>query len=159
MAVVNENSAQAKAILGTGPKLAAYRDMGEALHQNFNHAQVVAGDATSVQRLFKIPAGIYRFHRGGQSQVFFSAFGAARVLDIGWEAYLDKNGVAVAADPDGLNVDADVSAAGVVVLGLAIAVGYKDFESRDGVWIISTVAGGTIPALATIDGVAVFTKG
>lgn len=158
MAVVNENSEQAKAILGTGRKLAAYKDMGSILAQVFNHTEVVAGDATSVQKLFKIPAGIYRFHRGGLSQVFFSAFGASRVLDIGWEAYLDKDGVAVAADPDGLNVDIDVSAAGVAVLGLAIAIGYKDFESRDGVWISSTVAGGTIPAAATLNGVAMFTR-
>jgi hypothetical protein len=151
MAVVNENSAQANAIL-TGKMLAAHKDQARVLELVFNHTQVVAGDATSEQKLVKIPAGIFRFHRT-LSNIFFSAFGAARVLDIGWLAYVDKNGTAVAASANGLNDNIDVSAAGTAIIGLAIAVGYKDFESRDGVWITSTVAGGTIPAGATLDGV------
>jgi hypothetical protein len=150
MAVVNENSAQAQARLG-GRKLGAFKDQASPLILEINHTEVVAGDATSVQRLQFIPPGMYRFKRD-LSFVRFSAFGAARVLDIGWEAYVDKDGTAVAASAAGLNNDIDVSAAGGANIGTALTVGYKDFESRDGVWISSTVAGGTIPAAATIDG-------
>lgn len=158
MAVTTESTPQAKAILGTGPKLAAYKDMGSLLCQNFNFTQgAAAGDAGSTARLFKIPAGIYRLWRG-VSTIWFSAFGAARVLDIGWEAYVDKDGTAVVASANGLNNDINVAAAGTAFIGTAIAVGYKDFESRGGVWIVATVAGGTIPVGATLDGVAVMSK-
>lgn len=158
MAVTNESSPQAKAILGTGPKLAAYKDMASLLCQNFNFTQgAAAGDATSTARLFKIPAGIYRLHRG-LSTIWFSAFGAARVLDIGWEAYVDKDGTVVGANAAGLNDDIDVELAGTAFIGAAIAVGYKDFESRAGVWIVATVAVDTIPAGTTLDGIAVFSK-
>jgi hypothetical protein len=150
MAVVNENSAQAQARLG-GRKQAAFKDQASPLMLVFNHTQVVAGDATSVQKLQFIPPGMYRFHRD-LSFIRFSAFGAARVLDIGWEAYVDKDGTAVAASAAGLNNDIDVSAAGGAVIGIALTVGYRDFESRDGLWISSTIAGGTIPAAATLDG-------
>ena len=158
MAVTTESSPQAKAILGTGPKLAAYKDMASYLGQNFNFVQgAAAGDIASTARLFKIPAGIYRMHRA-LSTIWFSAFGAARTLNIGWEAYVDKDGTTVAASAAGLNSAIDVSAAGTAFLGTAIAVGYKDFESRGGVWIVAVVAGGTIPAATTLDGVATFSK-
>jgi hypothetical protein len=156
MAVVNENSEQANALL-TGRTLGAYKAMASGLWLPINHSEAVAGDATSVQRLTKIPAGLFRFWRGA-SFLNFSAFGASRVLDIGWEAYKDRDGNDVVADPDGLNVDLDVSAAGSGNLGAALTRGYKDFDSRDGVWIVSVVAGGTIPANATIDGCLFLTK-
>jgi hypothetical protein len=101
-----------------------------------------------------IPPGIYRLHRD-LSFIRFSAFGAGRTLSIGWEAYLDKDGTTVAASAAGLNSAADVSAAGVLNVGTVITVGYKDFESRNGIWISSTVAVATIPVGATIDGMLV----
>jgi hypothetical protein len=156
MAVTNENSAQAQARLG-GRKLPSYRDQGRALLLVINHTEVVAGDATSVQRLQFIPPGFFRLHRA-LSNIFFSAFGASRLLGIGWEAYVDKDGTAVAASASGLNASIDVAAAGTAIIGLAIATGYKDFESRDGVWISSVVAGGTIPVGATLDGVLFLTE-
>lgn len=155
MAVVNENSIQATSHLG-GRKLAAYRDQASLLGLVINHTEVVAGDATSVQRLQWIPPGTYRLHRD-LSFVRFSAFGAGRTLSIGWEAYQDKDGVTVAASAAGLCSAVDVSAVGVTNVGIAIATGYKDFESKGGIWISSTVAVATIPAGATIDGILVLT--
>jgi hypothetical protein len=155
MAVVNENSAQAVAKMG-GRKLAAYRDQAQFLNLEINHTEVVAGDATSVQRLCWIPPGLYRLKRD-LSFIRFSAFGASRTLHIGWEAYQDKDGVAVAVSAAGLNSGIDVSAAGVANVGTVLTVGYKDFESKAGVWIFSTTNVGTIPVGATIDGSLVLT--
>ena len=158
MAVTTDSSPQAKAILGTGPKLAAYKDMGSLLNQEINFTQgAAAGDIASTARLFKIPAGIYRFKRH-LSFITCSAFGAARTLNIGWEAFVDKDGTAVVASAAGLNSAVDVSAVATFNLGTALTTGFMDFESRGGVWIVAVVAGGTIPAAATLNGSAVFSK-
>jgi hypothetical protein len=156
MAVVNENSAQANARMG-GRKQHAYKDQARVLELVFNLTEVVAGDPTSVQRLQFIPPGTFRLHRES-SFLVTSAFGASRTLAIGWEAYRDKDGTVVAASTAGLNAATDVSAIATMKIGVALAVGYKDFESRDGVWITSVVAGGTIPAGATVDGLLHLTE-
>jgi hypothetical protein len=114
-----------------------------------------AGDATSVQKLIKVPPGKWTMYCP-QSFAQWSAFGAARTLDIGWEAYVDKDGVAVSADADGIETVIDVSAAGQQAgLGDGVAAGVGrciDFTSRDGVNIVASVLGGTIPAAAKISG-------
>jgi len=158
MAVLTLTTNQAAANLG-GRKLPSYNDQARTFVQEFNLPTVaVAGDIGTTIRLFKIPPGIYRFHRQ-PSFVTASAFGAARTLDIGWEAYVDKDGTAVAVSAAGLNSAIDVSAATITTptkLGVALATEYKDFESRDGVWIYATLAGGTIPTTATLTGAAHF---
>src|SRR5687767_11735622 len=63
---------------------------------------VAAGDIGSFVRLYKdhiptIPAGRYWFH-GLLSHFTCDAFGAARTVDFGWNAYTDINGDAVVAD-------------------------------------------------------------
>jgi len=118
-----------------------------------------AGDATSTVDLIDLPAGKVRF-LGNMSNLVFSAFGAARTLDIGWLAHVDQDGVAVVADADGLDDGIDVSAAGRVTLGTNIAVTNGDshvFQSRGGVTLQATVLVDTIPAAATIEGVIAYT--
>lgn len=113
-----------------------------------------AGDATSTAQL--------AFLEGGRfvvlpklSFIDWSAFGAARVLDIGLSAYTDEDGNTVAAAPTAFDEDIDVSAAGRAAMGSDIAAvtgGRFLVKSRSGVTIVATVAGGTIPAGATLTG-------
>jgi hypothetical protein len=153
MALSVEHSQQVTARLA-GKMLASYRDSSRIIICPFNLTQVVAGDVASSRSLAFIPPGMYRFYRH-LSAVFFSAFGASRTLDLGWLAYVDKDGTAVATSMNGLNAAIDVSALGTAVIGTALTTGFKDFESRDGVYIAYTVAGGTIPAAATLNGALV----
>lgn len=119
----------------------------------FNFTQgAAAGDATSTQQLVKLPPGRWRVMLA-LSRIAHSAFGAARTLDLGWQAYTDKDGVAVAADPNGLDDGVDVSAAGNYNPGGTIGGDEtKLFESSDGVTIEAQCNDGTIPAAATLDG-------
>lgn len=111
-----------------------------------------AGDASSTVDLAFLPAGRVRVI-GPLCTLDISAFGASRTLDIGWTAYTDLDGAAVAADADGLDDGLDVSSASAVPLGTVVGDGdtYM-FESRDGVTLQATVLGGTIPDAATIKG-------
>ena len=117
-----------------------------------------AGDATSTMELVKVPAGVVRVFLA-LSRITTSAFGAARTLDIGWQAYTDTNDAAVAADPNGLDDGVDVSAA--VSYNPIGTVGEDEtylFESNGGVTIEAQVNDATIPAAATINGYFVYVQ-
>ena len=108
-----------------------------------------AGDATSTQGLLILPAGRYRLL---ELALDISAFGASRTLDVGWGDFDGPDGVNVVADPNGLISALDVSGALVgsrinAATGRALLI-----DSKEAVEIYSTVAGGTIPAGATIKG-------
>jgi hypothetical protein len=116
-----------------------------------------AGDANSYARLIKLPAGKVRVFLGA-SRIACSAFGAARVLSLGWEAY-KEGGVAVVADNDGLDVDQDVSAAiAYVPIGTLSGDETYEFNSDNGVVITGFCEGGTIPAAATLKGYLVYVQ-
>jgi len=115
-----------------------------------------AGDATSTATLVKLPAGKVRL-MNRLSYIGFSALGASRTLDLGWQAYTDDNGDAVAADPNGLDDGVDVSSAGSVIPGGTIGTHEtKLFESQAGVVIDAQINDGTIPAAATLMGHLVY---
>ena len=81
------------------------------------------------------------------------------MLDVGWQAYTDLDGNAVVADPNGLADNIDVAAAGAkTVTGTIGEDETKQFLSRDEIVIEATVAGGTIPAGATLNGYLVYVK-
>lgn len=125
----------------------------------FSHTQSGAGDAGSTVELVHLPAGRFRIY-GAMSRVGFSAFGTSRVLDIGWQAYTDFGGAAVAADADGIDNDINVATAGSAAMGNALAA-LDDtlvIESQTGVTIYATVAGGTIPDAAVLSGYIVIGK-
>lgn len=115
-----------------------------------------AGDVNSLQYLTKLPAGKINVLTD-LSKVFFSAFGAARTLDIGWDAYNDVDGDEVAADVDGVLDGEDVSAAGNAALLGASSGGVLPFHSQQGVDIVAKVLGDTIPAAATLKGWIAYT--
>ena len=111
-----------------------------------------AGDAGSTANLIKIPAGKVRLLLP-LSRVHSSALGSSRTMDLGWIAYTNDAGVAVAADPNGLDDGVDVSSA--VAFNPAGTVGTHEtvlFESREGVVLTAQVNDGTLPAAATIGG-------
>lgn len=162
MAVSHESSAQIALTELVPPSNIPVHDWrGRKRILYFKHTQVTAGDATSIQSLVKLPQGKVRVI-ADESTIYFSAFGAARVLDVGYAAHKDLNGEDVAADPDFFATDVDVSAVGSLQLDEAAAdagpsaVRYKLFESQDGVEIQSVVAGGTIPANAVLEGIITY---
>ena len=159
MAVTTEDSSQMARIGATPPKVNPTHDWhGRLRTARFSFVQgAAAGDAASFQRLVKLPAGKVRVHLA-ISRVAHSALGAARTLDLGWEAYTGDDGVAVVADPNGLDDGVDVSGAGnYVPIGTVGGDETKLFESQEGVVIASQNNDGTIPAAATLDGEIFYT--
>lgn len=154
MAVTNEKSSQLTDLDATPPKLVDTHELhGRVRISYFEFTQgAAAGDATSTVQLCDLPPGKVRLLMA-DARIHHSAFGASRVLDVGWDAYTDTDGNDVTADPDGLANDKDVSSAGAIDLtGVVGTHETKLFDSRGGVRLRATVAGGTIPAGATLGG-------
>lgn len=153
MAVTTESSTQVGNVEASPPVLLDPRDNhGRVRFARFSFTQgAAAGDATSKQRLVKLPAGKVRVILP-LSRVAHSAFGAARTLSLGHEAY-ETAGVAVAEDLADLDTGVDVSAAGSFIpTGTLGGDETKEFDSDEGVVITASNAGGTIPAAATLQG-------
>lgn len=154
MAVTTEKSSQLARIESTPPKVnPTHHWHGRERFYEANFTQgAAAGDAGSIARLLTLPAGKVRLVLW-KSRIATSAFGVARTLDLGWEAYTKDDGSAVAASPNGLDAGQDVAAAGAYTpIGTLGAGETMLFESKGGVTLTARVNAGTIPAAATIDG-------
>ena len=117
-----------------------------------------AGDATSTVELCTLPRGRVRI-LGPLSRLRCSVFGSSRVLDIGTRAYKTIDGADVAESANALDNDLDVSAAADVGIGSALTLAKSIvWTSREGITLFGTIAGGTIPAGATLTGWVAFTK-
>jgi hypothetical protein len=108
----------------------------------FTHTQSGAGDATSAVALVKLPPGRVRM-LGSLSRAYVNWTTSSATLDLGWDAYTDLDGDAVAADPDGLINGLSVDTVGFQTLEGAIAAnlltgGTYVFESKGGVVIRAT---------------------
>ena len=117
----------------------------------FTHNQDGAGDANSTVTLGKLPAGKVKI-LGGLSRMYVNWVTSSQTMDIGWQAYTDLDGDAVALDVDGMVDGLDVDAVGYFSMEGNTAAGKLKggnytFESRDGV-IIKALA---IAALADGD--------
>lgn len=123
----------------------------------FNFTQSGAGDAGSIVRLVKLPKGKVRAILP-LSRVAFSALGASRTLDLGWQAHQADDGSGeVAADPNGLDDGVDAASAGAVIPeGTVGGDETKLFESLDGVLLTAQINDGTIPDGTTLDGTIVY---
>ena len=159
MAVTTENSTEYALTVAVPAKVPFVHQLhGRLRIAFFDFTQgAAAGDATSVARLVKLPAGKVRLLLP-LSRIAYSAIGTARTMDLGWEAYNDDDGNdAVAADPNGLDDGVDVAAAGSVNPGGTIGTHEtKLFESAAGVVITAQINDGTIPAAATLKGYFVY---
>ena len=112
----------------------------------FSHDQDGAGDATSSVALGKLPAGKVRLFMG-LSRAYVNWTTSSATIDLGWDAYIDLAGDAVAADPDGLinGISVDTvgyfsleGASGSTGAPLKATGGTKLFESQGGVLIRAT---------------------
>ena len=105
----------------------------------FSHDQDGAGDANSTVTLGKLPAGKVKI-LGGLSRFYCNWVTSTQTMDIGWKAYTDLDGDAVALDVDGMVDGLDVDAVGYFDMEGNTAAGKLKggnytFESRDGVEI------------------------
>lgn len=156
MAVTAQKSAQETNRTALPPVLnPAYDWKGKTRKFYFSHTQAGAGDANSTVDLVTLPPGKWRLLKT-ESLYVCSAFGAARVLDVGYLAHTKIDGTAVNAAADVIDDGADASAAASKRMGTGTNGLGTDptilFDSRDGVTIQAKVLGGTIPDLATLNG-------
>jgi hypothetical protein len=107
----------------------------------FTVAQDGAGDAGSSAALVKLPAGKVRL-LAAQSKAYVNWTTSSATLDLGWDAYINIDGAAVAADPNGIDDGLSVDTAGFQTFGSALTAtgGTKLFESKEGVVIRATSA-------------------
>lgn len=144
MSVTTQESTQYTQLYTTIPKtpLASTDYHGTLRVAYFTHDQSGAGDATSSVALAKLPPGRCRLYLG-LSRAWVNWTTASATLDLGWDAYTDLNGAAVAADPDGLVDGVSVDTAGYFNFEGALAAirllgGTYAFESKGGVVIRAT---------------------
>lgn len=125
----------------------------------FSHDQDGAGDATSIVKLGKLPAGKVRIFMG-LSRAYVNWTTASAKIDLGWEAYQDLTGATVSADVDGLidGISVDTvgyfgleGASGSTGAPLKATGGTKLFETQSGVVI---TASSTDQALVSGDDLA-----
>ena len=153
MAVTNQASVQAAIQANPSTGRLQPADMGDVRLAYFSHTQAGAGDATSTVDLIRLPAGRVRVI-GHLSRVNTSAFGASRTLAIGHAAAFAVGGAAIDADDDAFAAATSVASEG----GFAGA-GFSLIETESGIPVIATVAGGTIPDGATVEGVIAYMVG
>ena len=124
-------------------------DYGKVRLMHFNVVPAVTGDAGSTARLLVLPHGRIRLIPN-LSRFWTGAFGASRVLNIGYAAYTKEGGVDEVADPDAFVAANDVSAIGTAkVLGTTRKY---DMFSRKGITVTAQVTGGTWPSGTVLEG-------
>jgi len=134
----------------------------------FNFVQVGAGNAGSTATLVYLQRGRYRIFPH-MSRLYHSAFGASRLLDIGLSAYTQEDGTTVALADNRFDNDINVSSASAangIVLGSSLSAAdtagidvlVGGVTNLDGLGIIATVAGGTIPDAAILRGYFVISR-
>lgn len=130
---------------------------GRVVPITFSFTQgAAAGDVNSLAVLFQTPTQARLLAL--QSWLRHSAFGAARLLSVGWLAYTDEYGDPQVADYDGLTSALDVALAGVKQVGLTPTAGISHFFATPR-WLVAQVTGDTIPAGATLSGTFLFALG
>lgn len=157
MAVTTQNSTQ-YANTQAEPRVMnpTHEAHGRMRVARFSFTQSGAGDAGSLVRLVNLPAGKVRVILP-LSRIAFSAMGAGRTMDIGWQAFVGDDGVTHAADPNGLDDGVDVASAGSVSPGGTVGGDEtRLFASLGGVVVTAQVNDGTIPDGATLDGTIVY---
>jgi len=161
MAVTNETSAEYKDVTDPrtngGVSSIYFRDIQ---YVPFNFVQgAAAGDDGSSATLLYLQRGRYVI-LPKLSFIQWSAFGASRVTDIGFSAHTDEAGATVAAALTRMDENIDMSSAGSAAMGsdavIADAAGiYLNIggsTNTDGVSVVASVTGGTIPAAAVLRG-------
>ena len=155
MAVTTQNSVEyANRISDPVVKAGTIADKGKLRTLAFTHNQVGVGDAGSTVTLGKLPAGKVKII-GGLSRFYCNWTASSQTVDLGWEAYTDNTGTAVAADPDGMLDGLDVDTVGYFTMegntaATKLLGGNHTFDSQNGITIVMKAVG----ALANDDDLA-----
>ena len=164
MAVTTEKSDQVTDLEALPPvRLNTNELAGRLRIARFSFTQgAAAGDANSTIDLVKMPVGKTVTILKNLSRVACSAFGAARLLDIGHTGFTNLDGTVVAAAADVLLDGGDVSAIAELDLGVgtnALTVTNTfTINSRTAALIQAIVLADTIPAGATLTGYIVYVE-
>lgn len=139
------------------PRLYAFDQLGKLRFARGTLAAVaVAGDAETTIDLCRIPQGRVRVFPH-LSVMWCSAWGAARVLDLGFRAYYGSDGKTVVAEDatqiiNNKDVSAALSASALATIQPIDFYSQASVDERDkGPMLFGTVQGGTIPVNATLD--------
>jgi hypothetical protein len=152
MAVTNTQSAQ---ILNVADRIYPVEKWGKLRFAYFDVTQgAAAGDANSTFELCDLPPGRIRL-LPQLSLISWTAFGVARVMDIGHLAYIGESQVTVAADYDAIATGIDVAAADADGLKIGALIKW-DFFSMKGVRMAAQVRVDTIPAAARVIGYFIY---
>lgn len=114
----------------------------------------VAGVDGEIFLLRQLPPGRFVVYPR-LSYLQIDALGASRVIAVGYQAYTDETGAAVAAAASAFDSGVSVASAVNLQLGASAAAGTGgifEFNSRSGVNLVATVTGGTVPASSKING-------
>ena len=158
MAVTNQKSDQLTNLDASPPVIENTHNIhGRLRVAYFSHTQSGAGDANSDVEIVRLPPGKIRL-LGFLSRVEHNWSVATVDMNVGWGAYTDLDGNAVAADADGLDAALDVDVAGATPIGSALNADTKVFESQDGVSIkLQAVAAGLADG-DTVEGYLVYVQ-
>lgn len=158
MAVENENSAQIDNLAASPPVIENSHNLhGRLRIAYFSHVQAITGAVLSTVLIVKLPPGKIRL-LCALSIIEHNWTISTVDMDVGWKAYTDLDGVAVAANDDGIDADIDVDTVGAFVPGSELSGGTKVFESRDGVDIELKAQAVGITALDTVEGYLVYVQ-
>jgi len=156
MAVTTQKSTQLTNLDALPPVLEGSADYAGRLRvAYFSFTQDGAGDATSSAEIVRLPPGQVTL-LGRLSNVEHNWTTASATMDVGWDAYTEPDGTAVAADPNGLDDGIDVDTAGETTIGSIVAAGRKQFDSQDGVSIRLTSQDVAIADTDTAEGYLVY---
>ena len=162
MAVTTEKSTQVSNADALPPiENPSYLVGGKLRYHYFIHTQgAAAGDDGSSATVARIPSGQGVIFKQ-LSLIRFTAFGASRVMDIGYAAHTKRDGTAVSAGADLIEDGRDVSAANAKGVLLGTGTNADDsplfvYDSKAPIDIVAKVTGGTWPAGAVIEGWIVY---
>jgi hypothetical protein len=140
MAVTTQNSTEyANSIASPLVTTDTVTAKGKLRSLAFTHDQDGVGDAGSFVVIGKLPPGRVKII-GGLSQFYCNFTAGSQTIDIGWQAYEDLDGTAVALDVDGMIDGLDVDAVGYFTMqgntaATKLLGGNHTFTSKAGVVI------------------------
>jgi hypothetical protein len=127
----------------TGARLPRYQFGSELLYAEAIATQgAAAGDANSTLDLVRVPAGSNLLLHA--SKLVWTAFGASRVLSIGYRAYRKADGTTQAESLTALGTALDVSSAGTAFMN-TLTNPIHTFYFEGDAEIVLQCTGGTIP--------------
>lgn len=148
-------STEVTALSATPPTIFhASRMFGRQRPFTMSYTQSGAGSIADTVVLAKLPPGYVRIYLP-LWYLKFSAAGGTATMSIGWKAYTDVDGNAVAASAAGILAATSVVAAGEFTgleLSSVVTAGHMEFQSRDGVEIYATNAASALPDAWTFNG-------